>query len=195
MKLFSYVVEHDRGYAPNPYGGFCTLRGCKYRKCPCKPRNVVELADPGDWVVGTGGKGPRSAGHGKLVYAMQIEEKMTREQYYNDRRFQSKLPLPHGRYEQQQGDNVRPGNSFEREEQFVLISRLRFYYFGRNAIDIPCDTFPRLEKQGPGFKVFDDAYAARFERWITRKEPGLQGEPCMKEPAKERDGRTSKSCC
>ena len=24
-KLFSYVVDHDLGFAPNPFGGFCTL--------------------------------------------------------------------------------------------------------------------------------------------------------------------------
>jgi hypothetical protein len=52
-KLFSYVVDHDNGFAPNPFGGLCTLAKCKYGT-PAK-RNVVELANEGDWVIGTGG--------------------------------------------------------------------------------------------------------------------------------------------
>jgi hypothetical protein len=28
--LFSYVVDHDEGYSPNPVGGFCTLANCKF---------------------------------------------------------------------------------------------------------------------------------------------------------------------
>ena len=78
MKLFSYVVDHDAGYGPNPYFGLCTLCRCKFRKFPERPKNIVELAEKGDWVVGTGGANPqKSAGHGKLVYAMQVEQKLT----------------------------------------------------------------------------------------------------------------------
>lgn len=69
MKLFSYVVDHDNGFAPNPYYGVCTLAHCKFGRKGYK--NAVELAKVGDWVVGTGGKGKKSAGHGKLIYAMR----------------------------------------------------------------------------------------------------------------------------
>ena len=31
VKLYSYAVEHDTGYGPNPYFRFCTLCGCKFR--------------------------------------------------------------------------------------------------------------------------------------------------------------------
>ena len=41
-KLFSYVVDHDYGFAPNPFGGFCTLAKCKYGTTK---RNIVELAE------------------------------------------------------------------------------------------------------------------------------------------------------
>jgi hypothetical protein len=74
MKLFSYVVEHDNGYAPNPYFGVCTLCGCKFEG----RRNIVQLAKEGDWVVGTGGASTKSAGHGKLLYAMRVDKKLTR---------------------------------------------------------------------------------------------------------------------
>jgi hypothetical protein len=96
MKLYSYVVEHDTGHAPNPYFGVCTLCRCKYREWPTGHRNIVELAEVGDWVVGTGGASKRSAGHGKLVYAMRVDEKPTREKYYADPRFANKRKSPQG---------------------------------------------------------------------------------------------------
>ena len=29
MKLYSYIVARDFGFAPNPFYGFCTLATCK----------------------------------------------------------------------------------------------------------------------------------------------------------------------
>jgi hypothetical protein len=196
MNLFSYVVEHDKGYAPNPYCGFCTLCRCKFKKSRKGHRNIVELAKLDDWVVGTGGSNPkRSAGRGKLVYAMQVEKILTRGKYHTGH-FKSKKPVVNGSYEQQRGDNKPPKNSFESQEQFVLISRKQFYYFGRNAIPIPRDKFPGLEKRGPGFKrKFDDDYVARFVRWITAKKPGIHGEPCMKGSPARRGTQVCKSSC
>ena len=55
MTLYSYVVEHDTGYAPNPDSGVCSLCRCKFRESPVSRRNIVELAKKGDWIVGTGG--------------------------------------------------------------------------------------------------------------------------------------------
>lgn len=198
-KLFSYVVEHDRGHAPNPHFDVCTLCRCMYRKHPGRPKNIVELAEPGDWVIGTGGANPRkSAGRGKIVYAMRVDKNPTRQRYYLGSRFQKKKPLKNGSYEQQMGDNKRPIGSFETNEQFALIS-YRFFYFGRNAISIPEDKFPHLEKSGPGFRSdFDEAYVARFAKWLeTKYEPGRHGDPCMKAevPTKRRKHEICKSSC
>jgi hypothetical protein len=123
MKLYSYVVDHDVGYAPNPYGKICTLCRCKFRDYPTKPKNVVELANVGDWIIGTGGKGNRSAGHGKLIYAMRVDEKPTRAEYYRS-------------FSRTRMDNEPPLSDFEKSKQFALVSR-HFYYFGANAIKIP----------------------------------------------------------
>lgn len=57
-QLFSYVVDHDEGFAPNPAGGLCTLAYCKFSHSG--KRNLVEMAADGDWVVGNGGKGPKT---------------------------------------------------------------------------------------------------------------------------------------
>jgi Nucleotide modification associated domain 2 len=124
VKLYSYVVEHDNGHAPNPYFGVCTLCRCKFEG----RRNIVPLAKEGDWVIGTGGASKRSAGHGKLVYAMRVDEKLTRWEYFTDRRFKQKKPVKTGTYEQTRGDNVSPHGDFEKHEQFALLSR-HFYYW------------------------------------------------------------------
>ncbi len=184
-RLFSCVVEHDTGHAPNPYFGVCTLCLCKFRKSAGKRRNIVELADKGDWIVGTGGANRnRSAGNGRLVYAMRVDEKLTRGEYFRDLRFRKKKPVTNGSYQQQQGDNKPPSNGFERNQQFVLISR-HFYYWGRKAVTIPKrfreHPIRPLEKKGPGFRSkFSPDFVEAFVKWIRTKSTGNNGEPCMK---------------
>lgn len=103
-RIFSYVVEHDYGHAPNPFWGACTLAMCKFGKGGRK--NIIELARTGDWIVGTGGANlKKSAGHGTLIYAMKVEEKLTLQQYHFDKRFRRKRPRQDGTYDQSQGDN------------------------------------------------------------------------------------------
>jgi hypothetical protein len=46
--LYSYVVRSDSGFAPNPFGEYCTL-AC------CKPQ-IRKRARVGDWIVGCGSK-------------------------------------------------------------------------------------------------------------------------------------------
>lgn len=53
-RLFSYVVDHDLGFSPDPFGGYCTLVYCKFSRDGKHP-NIVELAQASDWVIGTGG--------------------------------------------------------------------------------------------------------------------------------------------
>jgi len=164
VTLYSYAVEHDNGYAPNPYFGVCTLFRCEFRKSAA------------------GGASERSAGHRKLVYAMRVDEKLTREEYYKARRFAQKKPVQGGKYEQTRGDNERPHNHDERN-QFALVSR-HFSYFGAKAICIPKDL--DIEKKGPGFRShFDQADIGRFVEWLKRtSKRGKRGEPCYREPPK-----------
>lgn len=60
MKLYSYVVARDYGFAPNPFYAACTL-------ATCKPR-IRKTAKPNDWVLGTGCAERKRSG--TLVYAM-----------------------------------------------------------------------------------------------------------------------------
>ena len=48
MKLYSYIVAHDGGFAPNPFWGYCTLANCKPK--------IRQTAKVGDWIVGLSSK-------------------------------------------------------------------------------------------------------------------------------------------
>ncbi len=196
-RLFSYVVDHDTGDAPNPYFGFCTLCLCKYRESPAKPRNIVELAEPGDWIVGTGGADlTKSAGHHRLVYAMKVDEKITRGEYFRKPVFFRKKQSRNGVGDQSRGDNLRPENQFEDEEQYVLISKKHFYYFGNRAIRIPLDKFPHLEKRGPWFRSdFGGDFIEEFQQWITTYKSGKNGDPCKQPSLENRKAGRCKSSC
>jgi hypothetical protein len=197
VKIYSYVVDHDNGYGPNPYFGYCTLCRCKFDERRRK-KNIVELAKEGDWVIGTGGANLRqSAGGGKLVYAMRVDERLSREKYYNDLRFAQKKPLKTGTYEQTRGDNEPPLDDFEKRKQFALVSHY-FYYFGARAIPIPPGEFPDLEKKCQGFKsCFDAEYIRRFVAWLEKdRTPGKYGDPCYQELAdKPKGSKRCKSSC
>lgn len=96
MKLYSYVVARDYGFAPNPFFGVCTLATCKPRI-----RNVAQI---GDWVVGTGSKQHGREKH--IVYAMRVTGAMTFNQYWSDLRFERKKPNLRGSKKQAFGDNI-----------------------------------------------------------------------------------------
>jgi hypothetical protein len=96
MKLFSYVVARDYGFAPNPFFGACTL-------ATCKPR-IRSVAQVGDWIVGTGS---RAYGlQGRLVFAMLVDEALHYDDYWTDPRFQAKKPNLYGSLKQAYGDNI-----------------------------------------------------------------------------------------
>jgi hypothetical protein len=165
-RLFSYVVDHDEGFAPHPTGRYCTLAWCKYKRKGRGHRNIVELAEEGDWVVGTGGESGKSAGRGKLIYAMRVDEKLPLVEYCNDKRFANRfdaVPDP---------DN--------RKDRYALVSR-HLFYFGSVAVPIPAryGNYP-LEKKGRGFRrKFDQDFINAFVAWLEDSFPaGMNGQPC-----------------
>lgn len=96
VRLYSYVVRYDIGFAPNPFYGWCTLATCK--------QDIRRKAAGGDWIVGTGSKG--HGAEGRLVYAMRVDEILTFDAYWDDPRFARKRPDRHGNVKRAYGDNI-----------------------------------------------------------------------------------------
>jgi len=101
MKLYSYVVARDYGFAPNPFHGICSLATCK----PLIRKGAVI----GDWVVGTGSSKYKRMGH--VVFAMKVTEAISYDQYWSDARFSSKKPNLTGSFKQAFGDNIYHRNT------------------------------------------------------------------------------------
>lgn len=92
LRLFSYKLTHDSGFAPNPFHDVLTLATCKPGM-----RRTKKL---GDWVAGfsslslsqsarrVGVKIDRDA----LIYFGQISEIKTLGSYYDDPQFSKKTP-------------------------------------------------------------------------------------------------------
>ena len=96
MRLFSYVVARDYGFAPNPFFGICTL-------ATCKPK-IRKDATVGDWVIGTGSEVQKRKGF--LVFVMCVSEAMRFDEYWSDPRFLRKRPNLKGSVKQAFGDNI-----------------------------------------------------------------------------------------
>lgn len=149
-KGYSYIITRDYGFAPNPFGGVCTL-------ATCKPK-IRKGLDANDFVFGIS---PRELGN-KLTFAMKVYEKMTFNEYWNDQRFQFKKPNLNGSKKTAYGDNIyyqKSDNSWHQSDSHhsfpggkinydnlnrdtsvnsVLIS-YEFFYFGASAIAIPSE--------------------------------------------------------
>lgn len=197
VTVYSYVIARDFGFAPNPFHGVCTLATCK----PVLRR----VAKVGDWVIATGPKTKYKL-EGRLVYAMQVDETMTFDAYWGDRRFLRKRPVLNGSLQQVYGDNIYhrvrgkwvqadshhsltggwPNTTnVEKDTQTdrVLLGR-RFVYFGADARPIP----PRLRSFGRGHedvccagrnhRVLADDLATALLDWLDEVDAwGLQGLP------------------
>lgn len=197
MSLFSYVITRDYGFAPNPFGGYCTL-------ATCKPR-IRKVAKVGDWVIGTGSNSKKGNMGNRLIYTMKVEEIITFANYWNDSRFQDKKPVMNGSKRQKYGDNIYYFD--ETENKFiqvnshhslvngdtneinykrdlsgknVLISKY-FWYFGENAPSIPNELVNRIVKDGIGYKkVEDDNLINIFVAWLSNNfETGYNGMPYL----------------
>ena len=196
MRLHSYVLDHDYGFAPNPFHGVCTL-------ATCKPA-IREHAVIGDYVVGTGCAKRKRRGF--LVYFMRVEEITTYDAYWVEPRFQSKRPFLRGSKKQAFGDNVyhrdpktgawiqanslhsqRDGRAnplnVERDtkSEKVLISN-DFAYWGGSGPEIPVQ-FRRFNGAdicaGRGHKNhFSDDHRDQFIAWLrSLNEHGYVGRP------------------
>ena len=176
-----YVVARDFGFAPNPFHGICTL-------ATCKP-SIRSTARIGDWIVGVGGSRLRATG--RCVFAMQVSESRTFDEYWSQAAYRDKHPVRNGSKKMMLGDNiyhhepnqtdwiqsdshhsyadgsVNPHN-VERDTRTdrVLISR-RFFYFGENAPQIPSAILNEIGfTNGIGHRVFAFSDCRGLFTWL-----------------------------
>jgi hypothetical protein len=194
-RIYSYKLSRDFGFAPNPFHGFCTL-------ATCKPQ-IRQGAQVGDIIIGCGSKELKMMG--KVIFAMRVSEKLTFQQYWNDRRFAVKKVNFYSSKAAAYGDNIYhiesgqwiqedSHHSFDgggvNEENLdrdlgsdnVLISE-DFVYWGANAPMMPShlrdldgdDLFP----QGRNFRsIFSDTFRREVAAWFTAlPERGNLGRP------------------
>lgn len=197
MRLFTYVVARDYGFAPNPFNGVCTL-------ATCKP-DIRQRAHVGDWIAGIA-----SVSYNRtpsLIYVMRVDEVLTYDSYWNDPRFQSKKPSRTSSIKRLFGDNIyhkdirdewvqldshhslssgMPNNrniANDTQSEGVLVGR-RFAYWGSTAIPIP-ERFLNFDgltiTLGRGYKNhFPDALVNEFVHWFESLQiQGYQAKPFM----------------
>jgi hypothetical protein len=187
MKICSYVIKRDTGFAPNPFWGYCSL-------AICTPNHQRARLFPGDWIVGNS---PVSDGQ-RLVYAMQIDDVLDFDAYFRDPRFKKKKPNPQGTFEEQVGDNFyyREGTEWKklpsafhydkssRDKDLGKDCRGRpvfvgqhYYYFGDKRIPFP-NAFKEIVWGRRGIKYTEGRLAAGFVRWLRQNHrTGLIGRP------------------
>jgi len=193
-RLYRYVIDHDKGFAPNPFFNLCTL-AC------CKPR-IRKSAQTGDVIVGYG---PAKYGlDGKIIYWMQVDEISQFDAYWHDPRFRPKRPRMGGSFMLSFGDNLyhRDPHTHEwiQEPSFhsdpnsllgegnlrrdtartdrVLIGREYAYWGGQGPK--PPEEFAELVKSGIGetFNVDDEELKEAFISWLQNlPDRGLIGDP------------------
>ncbi len=196
MKLYRYVMTYDTGLAPNPYHGYCTL-------ALCKPQ-VRRTAQVGDWIMGLGSV---SAGLGRrLIYAMQISETLSFEEYWDDPRFECKKPRASSDMRIECGDNVyrrddRSGDWIqlpchhcdEDIHRDLKVNRVligtRFVYFGSSACGLPAECMNWDDKYFVGIRGHrvTDLAAWQVDELVEWLESLCQGSPIRGVPAETRE--------
>lgn len=198
MNCFRYKLEHDYGFAPNPFHGTLSLATCKG---DIRNNKNIQI---GDWIIGLGSVAMGNLNH--LLFAMKLEEKITFDEYWEDDRFQCKKPVLKGSLVQMYGDNVYHTDPetgvvvqencahsnedgtinkrhYDRDVagKYVLLSK-NFYYFGDHAPLIP-EEFAYIYDVARSLKFWDlageDERIQSFVDWIENNfGKGIHGDPC-----------------
>jgi len=179
VRLFSYKLHSDTGFAPNPFWGVLTL-------ATCKPQ-IRKSKRAGDWIAGFTSNSlcGDHVGEERLLYLMQITDKLPIAQYFLHPDFQYKIPdLTREEFVYQAGDNIYKQqdhdflqipnrNHIENDTrhdvsgEFVLVSTW-FYYFGISPIKIPENVRPAIPRgqSAHGSLTHDNERASMFVTFV-----------------------------
>jgi Nucleotide modification associated domain 2 len=185
MRHCSYAIVHDTGFAPNPFGGYCTLAACT-------PNHQGILFSRGDWLVG---HATADRGHG-MIYAMEMSEVLDFDTYYNDLRFEHEEPRFDQTWREACGDNIyhragdgawlqyptlfhgTPQNRVQDTRYPRVFISEHFDYFGENAPAIQ-EQFRVLVRDRQGCKCsYPNDLVKSFVEWLQANfVPGVRGKP------------------
>lgn len=194
VRIYSYIIEHDLGFAPNPFHGSCTLAACK----PL----IRKYAKEGDLVIGTGSQGNKLKG--RLSYWMRVTKVTNFTDYWFAATYRSKRPVLNGSRMQRYGDNIyhrgpqsgawRQADSFHSEEdgspsaanlakdtgitERVLVSEDFAYWGGENPPVIPEELSDFVHTTQGHRCCFPAERVAAFMAWLeTLPRPHMLGRP------------------
>ena len=162
MKVYSYTMVNDDGFAPNPTGGFCTLAYCMVAM-----RRTVQV---GDYVIGLAGAKYRKMRRTEypaypVIYAMRVTDVIDFREFGSEQRYREHF-----------SDSwyVRGQLSTDR----VLVSN-DFIYWGGDGPLLPSELSTLIKPNGPGHKCNFPAEIVRgFVRWFnSQPKRGLVGTP------------------
>jgi hypothetical protein len=203
-RLYSYLMTHDSGFAPNPFFGCLTLATCM--------TEIRRTKKVGDWVAGFASKRlvkkclalGFEIPHQGLIYLMEIGEILPLDAYFHDPRFQVKKAIPLGSHNtmMERGDNIyhlddkgdfrQLVNDNHDEGELVkdtkgknvLIAK-QFYYFGRNC-PAPEASWLSMYVRVPDRYIAcgcesDDLALETLIAFLQEQghQPGVLGSPCI----------------
>lgn len=184
-KIWIYTMTSDSGFAPHIKGGWLSL-AC------CKP-DIREKAKIGEWIGGIGGTTLfGSKEDSKLIFLMQVDETMSFDEYFHDKRFSEKKRADNIYKLNKEGKLIQANKANWRKEHMtgyeikkdtdidrVLLSK-HFYYFGDKAI--PLIQFKSEELLKPyrryGHWVSKNLSKRIFDFVSSQYLPGIIGNPC-----------------
>lgn len=193
MKMQSYIIEHDMGFAPNPFHGFCTL-------ATCKPK-IRRYTSVGDYVLGTGSK--KRSQQNRVIYLMRVGKITPFDKYWADLQYARKKAVMNGSIAQCYGDNIyhhdRDTGDWVQEDSFhsrefgelneenlrvdtgftdqVLIGDW-FVYWGGDGPMIPPDFAHMVQKTQGHRTIRVQSEIDAFVDWINSVgDEGLSGDP------------------
>lgn len=188
MRVFSYIVKNDSGFAPNPFHKLCTL-AC------CKPK-IRKVAKVGDIVIGLTRRAERVAYAMEVSRAVSFADYWTGNAYAVKRPKRSRLPTPehygdniyepvaNGDYRQHASEHSNADGSENAKKMKkdlrgtrVLVSE-EFVYFGGDGPTLP---------KALGFLRIGRGHRSRFDReeidavvkWFAAQPRGVRGTPSL----------------
>jgi len=96
----TYRLDHDLGFAPNPFFGWCSL-AC----CMPQIRRHAKVEDVIIGMAGFSASGLKRI-HPQVIYWMRVQEAMSFDEYWTDPRFVAKLPDMNGPKIRKVGDRT-----------------------------------------------------------------------------------------